>query len=75
MRELQHFVKWKGCSEDENTWEPRESQENAQELVEGFHQEKWHMQSRTDVESGRKDFLMSRSKRLRFFTLPPRVQK
>ena len=35
MPELRYFVKWKGCSEDENTWEPPESLENAQELREG----------------------------------------
>ena len=50
MRELRYFVKWKGCSEDENTWEPPESLENAQELVEGFHQENLDMPSRADVE-------------------------
>jgi len=50
MRELRYFVKWKGCSEDENTWEPRESLENAQELIEGFHQENPDMPSRADVE-------------------------
>jgi len=50
MCELRYFVKWKGCSEDENTWEPCESLENAQELVEGFHQENPDMPSRADVE-------------------------
>jgi len=29
MRELRYFVKWKGCSEDKNTWESPESLENA----------------------------------------------
>jgi len=50
MRELRYFVKWKECSEDENTWEPPESLENAQELVEDFHQESPDMPSRADVE-------------------------
>jgi len=50
MCELRYFVKWKGCSEDENTWEPPESLENALELVEGFHQENPDMRSRADVE-------------------------
>jgi len=50
MREVRYFVKWKGCSEDENTWEPPASLENAQQLVEGFHQENPEMLSRADVE-------------------------
>jgi len=50
MCELTYFVKWKGCSEDENTWEPPESLENAQEVIEGFHQENPDMPSRADVE-------------------------
>ena len=36
MHEIRYFVKWAGCSEDENTWEPPESLENAQEQVEAF---------------------------------------
>ena len=39
MQEIRYFVKWAGCSEDENTWEPQESSENAQELVEAFYRE------------------------------------
>ena len=39
LQELRYFVKWKGCSEDENTWEPPEHLGNAQELVEQFHLE------------------------------------
>jgi len=50
MRELRYFVQWKGCSEDENTWEPPESLDNAQELVEEFHRENEEMPGRADVE-------------------------
>ena len=39
MQEITYFVKWAGCSRDENTWEPPESLENAQEPVEAFHRE------------------------------------
>ena len=39
MQERRYLIKWAGCSEDENTWEPPESLENAQELVEAFHRE------------------------------------
>jgi len=39
FKELQYFVKWAGCSEDENTWEPREGLENARGEVEKFHRE------------------------------------
>ena len=37
FEEIRYFVKWKGCSEDENTWEPPEHLENARELVKDFH--------------------------------------
>ena len=43
MQEIRYFVKWAGCSEDEITWEPPESLENAQELVEAFHRENPNM--------------------------------
>ena len=39
MQEIRYFVKWAGCSEDKNIWEPPASLENAQELVESFHRE------------------------------------
>jgi len=39
FEELRYFVKWRGCSEDENTWEPPEYLERAQELVKDFHRE------------------------------------
>jgi len=37
FKELRYFIKWKGCAEDETTWEPPEGLGNAQELVEEFH--------------------------------------
>ena len=43
MQEIRYFIKWAGCSEDENTWEPPESLGNAQELVEAFHRENAEM--------------------------------
>ena len=39
FKELRYFVKWAGCSEDENTWEPAEGLVNAREVVENFHRE------------------------------------
>jgi len=39
LEEPLYFVKWKGCSEDENTWAPAEHLEHAKELVEEFHRE------------------------------------
>ena len=49
-QELRYFVKWKGCSEDENTWELPESMEYAQEEIERFHRENLEMPSRAEVE-------------------------
>jgi len=39
FEELRYFVKWKGCSEDENTWEPPAHLEYAKELIEEFQRE------------------------------------
>jgi len=39
MKELQNFVKWNGCAEDENTWELPEGMKNTQEEVERCHRE------------------------------------
>ena len=39
LQELRYFIKWKGCLEDENTWELPEHLGNAQEFVEQFHLE------------------------------------
>jgi len=36
FKELRYFVKWAGCSEDENTWEPPEGLGKAKEEGEKF---------------------------------------
>jgi len=36
---LRYFIKWKGCSEAENTWELPKHLEHARELVKEFHKE------------------------------------
>jgi len=50
MKELWYFVKWKGCAEDENTWELREVMRNAQEEGERFHRENPEMPGPREVE-------------------------
>ena len=50
FKELRYFVKWAGCSEDENTWEKLEGLENAREEVERFHRENPGMPGPRDVE-------------------------
>ena len=37
MKELRYFVKWRGSTEDQNTWEHRQGMKNAQQEVERFH--------------------------------------
>jgi len=49
MKDLRYFVKWKGCAEDENTWEPPEGMKNAQEEVERFHRENPEMPGQKEV--------------------------
>jgi len=49
MKELRYFVKWKGCAEDENTWEPPEGMTKAQEEVETFHRENPEMLAPREV--------------------------
>jgi len=56
MKELRYFVKWKGCAEDENTWEPTEGMKNAQEEVERFHTENPEMPGPREVELHKKGF-------------------
>jgi len=50
MKELLYCVKWKGCAEDENTWEPPEGMGNAQEEVERFDRENPEMPGPREVE-------------------------
>jgi len=50
FKELRYFIKWKGCAEDEKTWEPPEGQGNAQELMEEFHRENREMPGLAAVE-------------------------
>jgi len=50
MKDLRYFVKWQGCPEDENTWEPHEGMQNAQEEVERFHRENTQMAGPREVE-------------------------
>ena len=39
FHELRYFVKWAGCSEDQNTWKPPVWLVNAREVVEKVHRE------------------------------------
>ena len=39
FKELRYFVKWAGCAEYENTWEPPMGLVNAREIVEKFNRE------------------------------------
>ena len=50
LKGLRYFVKWAGCSEDENTWEPPEGLVNAREIVENFHRENPGMPGHNLVE-------------------------
>ena len=50
MHQIRYFVKWARYSEDENTWEPPESLENAKEMAEEFHRENQEMQKLAEVE-------------------------
>ena len=50
IKELRYFVKWAGCSEDENTSETPEGLVNSREIVEKFHRENPGMPGRNLVE-------------------------
>ena len=49
MKELRYFVKWKGCTKHENTWEPPDGIKNVQEEVERFHRENLEMPGPEEV--------------------------
>ena len=50
MKELRYFVKWKGCAEEENTWEPGQWLVNGSKEVERFHKENLDMPGQQDVK-------------------------
>ena len=50
MKELPYFAKWKGCPEDENTWQPPEGMKKAQEEVQMFHKENPQMLDPREIE-------------------------
>ena len=75
LQDLRYFVKWKGCSEDENTLEPQEHLGNAQELVEQSHLENPEIPRLGYLVLLGNVFLPWPSKHERFFTLPSRVLK
>ena len=68
FKELRYFVKWAGCSEDENTWEPSEGLVNAREIVEKFHRENPGMPGLNLVESYEKGFPQVDMQPLEVFT-------
>ena len=68
FKELHYFVKWAGCSEDENTWEPQEGLVNGQDVVEKFHRENPGMPGPNLVELYEKGFPQVAKPTLRVFT-------
>jgi len=50
FKELRYFIKWKGCTEDENTWEEPEGLGNVQELMEEFNRQNPEMPGLAAVE-------------------------
>jgi len=72
FEELPYFGKWRGCLEHENTWEPPEQLEWAQELGEDFDRENPDMPRLGYLVLHGNGFLPWPGKRGRFFTLPCR---
>ena len=76
MQVIRYFVKLVGCSEDENTWEPPGSLENAKEMVEEFHRENLEMPKLGwgSMTKNRVSLLCAKETE-RFFTLLSQVHK
>ena len=70
IKELRYFVKWAGCPEDKDTWEPLEGLENAREEVERFHKEHPKCRDRKRWSKLRKVFHKWPITRLWFLPLP-----
>ena len=68
FKELRYFVKWAGCLEDENTWEPPEGLVNAREIEKKFHWENPGMPGPNSVEYYEKGFPQVDKQRLEVFT-------
>jgi len=50
IKERGYFVQWKGCADDENTYEPPEGMQNSQEEVETFQRESPEIPGLREVE-------------------------
>jgi len=75
FKALRYFVKWAGCSEDENTWEPPEGLGNAREVFEKFHWENPEMPGPNLDEYYEKGFPQVDNQTLLVLPLPYRAYK